>query len=87
MKIEVQSYSGHRADERPVRFTLGGRNYEVVDVEDCWYSPGTNYFRVIAGDGNRYVLRHDAITEEWSLEGFRAERSTREQAAAPEEKE
>jgi len=74
MKIKVESYSGYRADERPVRFVLSGQKYEVAEVEDRWYSPGTTYFRVVAGDGNRYVLRHEEAQNEWSMEAFRAER-------------
>lgn len=73
MKIEVESYSGFRADERPVKFILNGRRYEVAEVEDKWYSPQATYFRVVAGDGNRYVLCHKETLDEWSLEGFRAE--------------
>lgn len=73
MKVEVESYSGYRADERPMRFMLSGRSYEVVEVEDKWYSPQATYFRVVATDGNRYVLRHDEAQDDWSLEAFRAE--------------
>ena len=72
MRVEVESYSGYRANERPVRFVLRGHEYEVVEVEDRWYSPAAIYFRVVAGDGNWYVLRHDEKEDEWSLEGFRA---------------
>jgi len=72
MLIEVESYSGHRADERPLRFSMGGRSYEVVEVEDRWYSPEAVYFRVVASDGNRYVLCHDEKLDVWKLEAFRA---------------
>ncbi len=74
MRVEVESYSGYRADERPVRFVLSGRKYEVAEVEDRWYSPQATFFRVVATDGNRYVLRHEEAQDEWSLEAFRAER-------------
>jgi len=74
MGVEVECYSGYRADERPARFVLSGQKYEVTEVEDRWYSPGTTYFRVVAGDGNRYVLRHEEAQDEWSLEAFRAKR-------------
>jgi len=40
-------------------------------VEDRWYSQEAIYFRVVASDGNRYVLRHDESTDAWSLQGFR----------------
>ena len=72
MLIEVEGYSGYRADERPIRFVMGGRAYEVVEVEDRWYSPRAMYFRVVASDGNRYVLQHDEQTDSWTLEAFRA---------------
>ncbi len=72
MFVEVECYSGYRADERPVRFVISGRTYEVIDVEDRWYSPRATYFRVVASDGNRYVLYHDEEVDLWSLEAFRA---------------
>ena len=72
--LHVDTYCGQRADERPVRFVLAGRTFEVIDVEDRWYSPGAKYFRVLASDGNRYVLRHEEAQDVWSLEAFRATR-------------
>jgi len=72
MKVQVESYSGYRANERPIRFVMSGQEYEVAEIEDRWYSPGATYFRVVAGDGNRYVLRHEEAQDEWSLEAFRA---------------
>jgi hypothetical protein len=72
MQIVVESYSGYRADQRPVHFVLHGRGYQVREVEDRWYSPEAVYFRVVASDGNRYVLRHDEKLDEWSLEAFRS---------------
>ena len=74
MQIEVESYSGYKAEERPERCVLNGRVYEVNEVEDRWYSPDAVYFRVVASDGNRYVLRHDETNDMWTLEGFRSSR-------------
>jgi hypothetical protein len=72
MQISVESYSGFKTDERPLRFVLNGHHYEVREVEDRWHSPEATYFRVVASDGNRYVLRHDERADSWSLEGFRS---------------
>ena len=72
MFIEMECHSGYRADERPVRFVMSGRTYEVIEVEDRWYSPRAAYFRVVASDGNRYVLCHNEGMDLWSLEAFRA---------------
>ncbi len=72
--IRVECYAGYRGDQRPSRFTLGERTYEVLEVDDQWYSPGAIYFRVRADDGHVYVLRHDETADRWSLEGFRSGR-------------
>lgn len=72
--ILVECYAGHRADERPLRFSLRGRQYEVSELDGQWYSPQASYFRVLADDGNYYVLRHDEGQDYWTLDGFRASR-------------
>lgn len=71
-RVVVECYAGYKADERPVRFHLGEREYTVTEVLDRWYSPGFTYFRVRADDGNLYVLRHAVEPlDEWTLESFR----------------
>jgi hypothetical protein len=32
--IYVDSYSGYKANERPLRFELDDRTYEIAEVED-----------------------------------------------------
>lgn len=73
-RVRVECYAGYRGDQRPVRFLLGEQAYLVREIEDQWYSPGAVYFRVLADDGNFYVLRHDEMQDAWTLEGFRAQR-------------
>ncbi len=72
--IRVECHAGYRADERPLRFAIRGRVFEVAEVDDQWYSPEARYFRVRADDGNFYVLRHDEIAGDWTLDAFRAAR-------------
>ncbi len=72
--IRVECYAGHKADERPLRFAIRGRFFDVLEVEDQWYSPAAKYFRVRANDGNLYVLKHDEENDSWSLDAFRAVR-------------
>ena len=69
--VRVETYSGHKGDERPLRFKIGDRAFEVMEIDDQWYSPDAIYFRVKADDGNVYLLRHDEIHDLWSLEAFR----------------
>ena len=71
MILRVQSYSGRKADERPVRFQLGEEEYVVDEVVDQWYGPDATFFKVRADDGNLYILRHRSGEGEWSLESFR----------------
>jgi hypothetical protein len=72
--IRVECHAGYRSDEYPLRFILRGRLFEIIEVEDRWYSPGTIYFRVRAEDGNFYVLRHDEGMDVWTLDAFRTSR-------------
>ncbi len=70
--LHVECYAGYKGDERPVRLQLGGKMVEVADVEDRWYSPGATYFRVLLGNGERYVLRRENAQDVWTLEAFRS---------------
>ena len=72
MTVEVESYSGFKADERPLRFRLGERWLAVEDVVDRWYDPHAVYFKVRAEDGSSYILRHVDGPEVWTLQAFRA---------------
>ena len=39
MKLEVECYSGFKADERPVRFRLDERQYLIEEIVDqLWYA-------------------------------------------------
>ena len=69
--IHVDCYSGYKGDERPVRLKLKDGAREIVAIEDRWYSPGATYFRVLVGDGDRYLLRHEEAQDIWSLAGYR----------------
>ena len=71
MILQVQCYAGRKADERPVRFRLGDREYGVEEILDQWYGPDDTFHKVRADDGNVYILRHHAATGEWTLESFR----------------
>ena len=70
--VQVECYSGYKADERPVRLKLGNQTLEIVEIEDRWYSPGETYFRVRVEGGDRYVLRHIEAQDFWTLEGYRS---------------
>jgi len=70
-EIKVECYAGYKGEQYPRRFTLRDLTWEVEEIEDQWYSPSSQYFRVRAGDGNIYVLRHDQERDFWTLDAFR----------------
>ncbi|HKQ86944.1 MAG TPA: hypothetical protein VJS43_09250 [Candidatus Acidoferrales bacterium] len=72
--IRVECHAGYRADEKPLRFIIRDHVFDVRELDGRWYSPGATYFRVLADDGNYYVLRHDEAQDLWTLDGFRAAR-------------
>jgi len=73
MELEVECYSGHKADERPIRFRLDGHEYLVEELLDQWYGQEHEFFKVRADDGNLYILRHVTSSPEggWDLASFR----------------
>ncbi len=71
LTLRVQTYSGRKADERPTRFQLGERSYEIDEVLDQWYGPDETFYKVRADDGNLYILEHNRGTDEWRLKSYR----------------
>ncbi len=67
MDVKVECYAGHRGEETPRRFDLGGRRVEVAEVVDRWYGPDHRYFKVLGGDGATYILRHDEPQDRWEM--------------------
>ncbi len=70
---EENGYSGRKADERPVRFWLDGKQYQVEAVLDQWYDPQGIFYKVRANDGNIYIIRQQTSTPDgtWDLVSFR----------------
>ena len=79
--LRVQSYSGTKANERPIRFELDGLEYMVDEVIEQWYGPEDAFFKVRADDANIYVLRHNQATDVWSLESVRKSQALRRRGA------
>lgn len=65
--IKVQTYSGHKADERPVSFTLLSKTFQVKEILDQWQGIDHANYKLLAEDLNIYVLRHDKEADEWEL--------------------
>ena len=70
IEVHVECYAGHRADERPLRFTFGQRNVEVAEIMDQWQGPDYRYFKLKGDDGSVYILRHVETADRWELTVF-----------------
>ena len=63
--VQVECYSGYKADERPVAFFFQDRRWEISEILDRWYEGGVNpgqpivdYFKVKTADGKVFILRY-----------------------------
>ncbi|MFB0532437.1 MAG: hypothetical protein ACETVU_02060 [Desulfatiglandales bacterium] len=66
--INVSCYSGYKANERPIDFTVRGRKLMVEEIMDRWYGVDHSYFKVLANDQKIYLIRYDQDEDLWTLE-------------------
>lgn len=66
--IHVSCYSGYKADERPISFTLLGRELMVEEIIDRWYGPNKSFFKILANDNKVYLIKYDQDEDQWTLE-------------------
>lgn len=67
MALRVECYSGYKVNERPVRFFLGQRKFEVKELLDRWYGEDHDYFKLLADDLSTYVLKYNRYDDRWEL--------------------
>lgn len=68
--IKVKCYSGYKADERPLSFTINERVFFVEEIIDQWHGEDYTYFKLRATDECIYVLRHDERKDLWEITYF-----------------
>ena len=68
-RIEVEAYSGFKANERPKAFSVAGRRVEVEEVVEMWRGERHDYFKIKGDDGQRYTIRYDRGQDGWELLG------------------
>jgi len=67
-QIKVNAYSGFKANERPLSFSMGDLKVEIVKVIDRWTDPDRDFFRVQGDDGRLYILSWDRGKDTWSID-------------------
>ena len=66
--IEVTSYSGYKANERPLYLIVDNKRIEVQKVIDRWIGEEHDFFRVLAIDGKVYLISWQRKRDMWSIE-------------------
>ncbi len=65
--LTVETYSGYKADERPVALQLRGRRIAIREILDRWYGEDHTYFKLTGEDGMVYIIRLDRFSDTWEL--------------------
>jgi hypothetical protein len=65
--LVVETYSGTRADERPLVIVHRGRRVAVREILDRWLGEGHAYFKLVGEDTVCYLIRHDLHSDTWEL--------------------
>ena len=63
----VESHSGYRAEEHPLRFHVSGRKIEIVAIRKRWLTRESRFFTVLGDDGLLYDLEYRHDTGTWNL--------------------
>ena len=67
ISLSVETYSGFRADERPLAVCLRQRRVPVRTILDRWLGEDHAYFKLVGEDDVQYLIRHDLQSDTWEL--------------------
>ena len=72
LPVQVRTYSGYRADERPVAFEYQDVWHQVTEILDRWYEGGVesnrpivSYFKVKTDQQQIFLLQYFVAAEKW----------------------
>lgn len=71
--IQVHTYSGYKADERPLRFEHEGKEHIICEIinqtlEELFDKGMRRKFTVRTEEKKIYTLLHEGIIDQWFLE-------------------
>ena len=66
--IKVEFNSSSAKDERPVSLFVNGEKLMVEEIIDQRPGQDVDYFKVLADDGQGYLLTRDKNNSAWALE-------------------
>jgi hypothetical protein len=65
--LKVETFSQAAGDGAPTSFTLRDRRFRIRGIVDQWHGADHVYFKLVADDGNLYVIRHNLEENEWEM--------------------
>ncbi len=65
--IKVETRPGSGALEDPVSFRIAKRTFLVTEILDRWHGLDRIYYKLVADDGNLYVIMRDLDANEWEI--------------------
>ena len=65
--LQVLTGAGDKGEQEPRTLVVDGERLEVLGIDDRWHDPDALYFRVLASNGCKYLVRCDAKDSSWSL--------------------
>lgn len=66
--IQVSTYSGYKANERPVYFFLEGSKIDIREILKQWKDPEYDCFTVRGANQKRYLLKWERARDRWFAE-------------------
>jgi len=71
--IQVSTYSGYKADERPLRFVFKGKTHTIREIKNQTYEeiPGVGLrrrFDIKTDEGLAFKILYDENQDQWFLE-------------------
>jgi hypothetical protein len=67
IQVRLDSPVGSAAAGKPVSFSIFDRIFAVMEILDTWYGADHTYYKLIADDGNLYIIKHDLNVDAWEL--------------------
>ena len=72
--IRVTCYAGYKSNESPRSFVWGERVFKITRIVDRWYDSSVDartevadYFKVLADDGDTYIIRYNRLFDSWAI--------------------
>ncbi len=71
--IRVHTYSGYKADERPLKFEHEGKEHMIREIINQTFEENVdnglrNKFTVKTEEGKIFILFHEEMKDQWFLE-------------------